>query len=220
MSRISCLCLLALMFVCQGCFDIIEQLTLKNDGSGNLEMVLNMSRSKTRLNSIMKMKTINGHKVPSKEEVKKEMAEFERKIQSTPGISNVSSSIDFENFIAVLKCDFRSVNALNEGIKKLNKSGEKAAINDMFNFDAAGGKYTRLNKFPMRSSYDKMSSADKEVFATASYTGITRFESEVAQSSNSQAKVAANKKAVMIKANALDVIRNKVSIENSIKIKR
>lgn len=220
MSRFCCVCLMVLMFACQGCFDLIEQLTVRDDGSGNLELVLNMSRSKTKINSMMKLKTVNGHKVPSKEEVKQEIAKLEKQIRATNGISNVSSSIDFDNFIAVLKCDFKSVAVLNEGIKKFNKPGEKPIVSDMFSYDATMGKFTRLNRFPMRSSYEKMSSADREVFATASYTGITRFESEIAQSSNGQAKVAANKRAVMLKANTLDIIREKVSIENTIKIKR
>jgi uncharacterized protein YeeX (DUF496 family) len=61
-----------------------------------------------------------------------------------------------------------------------------------------------------------MSNADKEIFSGASYTGIFRFQNEVAASSNSESKVAANKKAVMLKQNVLDIITNKKSIENKI----
>ena len=45
------------LFVClislTGCFEIVEQLFLKTDGSGDFQMVLNLSKSRTRLNSIM-----------------------------------------------------------------------------------------------------------------------------------------------------------------------
>jgi hypothetical protein len=50
-----------------------------------------MSKSKTRLNSIIKMKTINGHDVPSKEEIKSKTADIEKTISRTAGISNVKT---------------------------------------------------------------------------------------------------------------------------------
>ena len=63
-----------------------------------------------------------------------------------------------------------------------------------------------------------MSNADKEVFATANYTAIYKFESTVASASNKDAAISPGKKAVMLKLNALDIIMNKKSIENKINL--
>ena len=63
-----------------------------------------------------------------------------------------------------------------------------------------------------------MSNADKEIFATANYTGIFKFESDVATTANIESKTSANKKAVMLKLNVLDIITNKKSIENKINL--
>lgn len=208
------------MLLLQSCFEIIEQLDLKTDGSGKLQLVLNMSKSKTRLNSIMKMKTVNGHRVPDQDEIRRKLVDFEKDLKAAPGITNVKTSLDFENFIITLNCDFVNVNSLNTGIKKIaEKSKNKNPLQNSFDYDIAGKTFSRLNKFLIKDEYDKMSNADKEIFATANYTNIFRFDTEVISASNRDSKIAANKKAVMLKLNALDIISNKKSIENKIKLK-
>ncbi len=106
MKRIFPLLICGLSLTFQSCFDIIEEVSLKTDGSGNFKMVLNMSRSKTKINSIMKMKTVNGHDVPTKTEIKQKVADIESVVKKTTGISNVKTSLDFENYIASITCNF------------------------------------------------------------------------------------------------------------------
>ena len=220
MRKLFYLALLFSTLMLQSCFDIIEQLVMKADGSGNLQLVLNMSKSKTRLNAIMKMKTVNGHKVPDENETRQKVADLEKDIKATPGISNVKTVLDFENFIATFTCDFTSVNCLNAGIKNLaGKSKNKMPFENAFEYDPAGKTFSRLNHFPIKEEYDKMSNADKEIFATANYTNIFRFDTEVISASNKESRIAANKKAVMLKLNALDIVSSRKSIENKIKLK-
>lgn len=59
------LLLLPLLFLVS-CFDILDKVNVKADGSGEYSLILNASKSKTRLASISKMETINGKKVPKK----------------------------------------------------------------------------------------------------------------------------------------------------------
>ncbi|MEO8770504.1 MAG: hypothetical protein ABI402_10480 [Ferruginibacter sp.] len=220
MRKLFCLVLLSSTLMLQSCFEIIEQLVMKADGSGNLQLVLNMSKSKTRLNAIMKMKTANGHKVPDENEIRQKLADLEKDIKTTPGISNVKTVLDFENFIATLTCDFTNVNSLNTCTRNLaEKSKNKKPVENSFEYDIIGKTFTRINKFLVKDEYDKMSNADKEIFATANYTNIFRFDTEVISASNKDSKIAANKKAVMLKLNVLDIISNKKSIENKIKLK-
>ncbi len=168
----------------------------------------------------MKMKKVNGHKVPDKNEIIKKVADLEKEIKTTAGISNVKTSLDFENYTATLTCDFSNINSINAGIKKLaEKSKEASPVEKSFEYDIPNKTFSRLNKFLIKEEYEKMSNADKEIFATANYTSIFRFETEVTGTSNKDSKIAANKKAVMLKLNALDIISNKKSIENKIKLK-
>jgi hypothetical protein len=72
-----------------------------------------MSRSKTKINSIMKMKTVNGHDVPTKEDIQQKAAAVEKLIKKTNGISTVKTTIDFGNYIATITCNFANVASLN-----------------------------------------------------------------------------------------------------------
>ena len=212
------LLLLTILITFQSCFEIIEQVFLKADGSGDFQLVLNMSKSKTRLNSIIKMKNINGHDVPSKEEIKSKIADIEKTLGKTAGISNVRSTADFDNFIISISCNFNKVTQINNGVKNiyLKENPKGKASERVFEYDPTGNVFTRLNLFSFKDEYKKLSNADKEVFTTANYTSIFKFENSVAAASNKVTKISPSKKAVMLKLNALDIITEKRSIENKI----
>lgn len=219
MKKSAYILLFSCLILFQSCFEIIEQVFIKNDGSGNFQLVINLSKSKTRVNSIMKMKTVNGHDVPTKAEIAEKVAAIEKTIAGTTGISNVKTNLDFTNYIATLTCDFSKVAQLNTVVKNINdKEKGKQKIEKSFDLDAATNVFSRLNKFQFREDYNKMSNADKEIFSGANYTAIYKFEKPVSQVSNKDANVSPSKKAVMLKLNVLDIITNKKSIENKITI--
>ncbi len=210
------------LFLClisfTSCFEIIEQVFVKADGSGNFQLVLNLSKSKTKINSIRKMKTVNGHDVPSEQEIRKKIVEIERATAKTAGISNVKTSMDFDNYIATITCNFSKVNQLNGIIKSVSEMDNKKSkfIEKSYDYDATTNVFSRLNKVSLKKDYNKMSNADKEVFATANYTSIYKFENIVGIVANKDAKTSPSKKAVMLQQNVLDVITEKKSIENKI----
>jgi len=220
MRRILYLVSFSCLLLLQSCFEIIEQVFIKNDGSGNFQLVINLSKSKTKINSIMKMKTVNGHRVPDKTEINQEVAEIERTIKTTAGISNVKTTLDYDNYIATLTCDFTKVDDLNTGIKNIAvKKKSTKPMDKAYVYDMAGKAFSRFNTFLYKDDYQKMSNADKEIFATANYTSIFRFETEIATTTNKETKISPNKKAAMVKLNALDLISNKKTIDNKIKLK-
>ncbi len=218
MRIITWLILLTMLFTFQSCFEIIEQVFLKGDGSGDFQLVLNMSKSKTRLNSIIKMKTINGHDVPSKEEIKSKITDIEQTLNKTAGISNVKTATDFDNFIFSISCNFNKVTQINNAVKNiyLKENPKGKASERIYDYDAAGNVFSRLNLFSFQDAYKKLSNADKEIFTTANYTSIFKFENSVAAASNRETKVSPSKKAVMLKLNAMDIITGKRTIENKI----
>lgn len=208
------LCLIS----CTSCFEIIEQVFLKTNGSGNFQLVLNLSKSKTKINSILKMKTINGHNVPTEQEIKTKIADIEKATAKTTGISNVKTSMDFDNYIATITCNFNKVNQLNGIIKSVMEIENKKNkfIEKSYDYDQATNIFSRINKVSLKKDYNKMSNADKEIFATANYTAIYKFETTVSSVGNKDAKVSPSKKGVMLQQNVLDVITDKKSIENKI----
>lgn len=214
------LLLLSFAFSLQSCFDLVEQLNLHTDGSGDIEFIVNMSKSKTRVSSILAMKTINGRPVPTQKEIQEKVKEIETLLKNSSAISNVSSTIDWNNYIATLKCNFRSIEALNKAVKAVSVKQKMNAgdVSNSFMYNATDKIFTRVNNFSLKDEYNKLSNADKEIFNNAFFTSIIRFDQNVKSVSNPSSKTSADKKAVMLREKVMDIVTGKTSIENKINL--
>lgn len=213
--------LLFLLLSFTSCFELIEQVFVKKDGSGNMQFTLNLSKSKTKINSIRQMKTINGRDVPSENEIKQKIKELEKSVAKTAGITGVKTTMDFDNYIVTMTCNFTNANQLNGIVKSVAKTGtEVKYLEKSYNYDAANSTFERLNKISVKKDYNKLSNADKEVFATANYTAIYKFENTINSATNADAKISPSKKAIMLQYSVLDIIQNKKSIENKISLSK
>ncbi|NGM90182.1 hypothetical protein G5B35_23070, partial [Parapusillimonas sp. SGNA-6] len=103
-----------------GCFDVVEEVDINSNGSGRIKATVNLSKSKTKVASLMKLDKVDGIKIPSKTEIQKEADAIVRLLKQTSGISDVQSSLDFDNYIATLSCSFNDVKALNAFSKILS----------------------------------------------------------------------------------------------------
>lgn len=211
------LLLLPLLLV-TSCFDILDKVNVKADGSGEYTLILNASKSKTRLASISKMETINGKKVPKRTEIETKINEAAKIFKTTPGISNVKTSMDFDNYIIKLSCSFRKIENINTGLDQLkarNIIGKMVPTN-IYGQNPAKKVFTRNKISTFKSDYDKMSSADKEIFNDARYISVLQFENTVKSQSNNQYSLSPNRKAVKLEANVLDLILQKKQLQNNI----
>lgn len=211
------LLLLPLLFLVS-CFDILDKVNVKADGSGEYSLILNASKSKTRLASISKMETINGKKVPKKGEIEAKINEAARIFKSVPGISNVKTSMDFDNYIIKLSCNFKKIENINAGLDQLKAKNilGKMVPTQIYNHNSAKKIFTRNKINTFKSDYDKLSTADKEVFNNAKYTSVLQFENTVKSQSNNAYQLSPNKKAMKLEGNILDFILQKKQIQNNI----
>ena len=199
------------------CFDIIDKVNVKTDGTGEYTVILNASKSKTRLASISKMETINGKKVPKKPEIESKINESARIFKATPGISNVKTSVDFDNYIIKLSCNFKKIENINAGLQQLKaKNILGKMIPTQIYSQNLGKSFTRNKINTFKTDYDKMSTADKEVFNNAKYTSVLQFENAIKSQTNSSYLLSPNKKALKLEANVLDFILQKKQIQNTI----
>lgn len=107
------------IFLLTSCFDILDKVNIKADGSGDYTLILNASKSKTRLASLSKMETVNGKKVPKRPEIESKINQAAQIFKTTPGISNVKTSMDFDNYIIKLSCSFKKIENVNAGLEQL-----------------------------------------------------------------------------------------------------
>ncbi|MGC5746420.1 hypothetical protein [Chryseobacterium sp. NFX27] len=200
------------------CFDILDKVNVKADGTGEYTIILNASKSKTRLASISKMETINGKKVPKKGEIENKINEAARIFKATPGISNVKTSMDFDNYIIKLSCNFKKIENINAGLEQLKAKNilGKMVPTQIYSQNLQKKTLIRNKVNTFKADYDKMGKADKEIFNNARYTSVMQFENTVKSQTNSAYLLAPNKKAVKLEADILDLIFQKKQLQNTI----
>ena len=71
------------------CVEIIDDLSLNEDGSGTFKYNVNLSSSKVKINSILALDSLNGKRVPSISEISDRINEVTELLKTKEGISNV-----------------------------------------------------------------------------------------------------------------------------------
>lgn len=210
--------LLLPLLLLTSCFDILEKVNVKADGTGEYTVILNASKSKTRLASISKMETINGKKVPKRPEIEAKINEASRIFKATPGLSNVKTSMDFDNYIIKLSCNFRKIENINAGLEQLKAKNiiGKMVPTQIYSQNMAGKSFTRNKINTFKSDYDKMSRADKEIFNDARYISVLQFENAIKSQTNAVYSLSPNRKAVKLETPVLDLILQKKQLQNTI----
>lgn len=200
------------------CFEILDKVNLKADGSGEYSIILNASKSKTRIATISKMETINGKKVPKKSEIQSKVNQAAAVFKTVPGITNVKTSADFDNYIIKLSCNFQKIENINEGIERLKakKIINKLFPSQLYTNNLAAKTFTKNKINTYKSDYEKLSKADKEIFSTAKYTTILQFENTIKSQTNSAFRISPNKKALKLEGNILDFILQQKQLYNTI----
>ncbi|WP_342327382.1 hypothetical protein [Pedobacter sp. FW305-3-2-15-E-R2A2] len=211
--------LILLVGMFSSCFQIIEEINVAANGSGTVNLTVNLSASKTKVASIMLLDSVNGYKVPSKQKIHKEMDEVVAYLKNSPGISNVKKTVDLENYIASVSFAFKNISNINNVNQNvLKKMKIKAVNNSSYSYNPETNTFQRSYAHTKEAltEYNKLKSEVKNVFKEASYTSIYRFEKPVSTCSNPLAKVSKTKKAVMLNTGMLGLINGKTNISNKI----
>lgn len=169
----------------------------------------------------MLLDSINGYKVPSKTDIRSYLAEISTELKKIPGISDVSHTVDFDKFVATIRFSFNNVEDLNTIANKLFTEMKITSSNQSsYAYNKTNRTFNRTYVYEpeAKAEFDKLKDADKEVFNSATYTSIYRFDQSVVSQSNASAKLAASKKAVMMQTPILDLISGKKDITNQIKL--
>lgn len=198
------------------CFEFIHEVDLNSDGSGHLNVVLNFSRSQSKIDMLLLLDEVNGHDVPSTIEIAQKLKVFEDSARVTAGVSNVNSHFNQIDYILEFSCDFDNLNTLNERIYSLwkNSEPEKAEKISYYTFEHKKLKVNIGNSAV--KLFNGLSPADREVLIGADYTSILRFQETIQKQSNPSAKVIPNKKVLILQSKVLELIRKPQLFNNTV----
>ncbi|MEO5644322.1 MAG: hypothetical protein ABIQ40_17605 [Bacteroidia bacterium] len=210
------------LFLFTGCFEIVEDITLHKNGTGTFYYTINLSQSKNRLDGILKLDSSDGYRVPRRKEIDENILKAKQTLEKSPGITSVTTTSDWLNYIFTLKFDFNSVNNLNLAVETVSSelaSDHKRIPEAADNFAFTGKIFDRKSHYDAKMQSPKLTAQDKEILKDASYACIFRFDDLVSTNSNKDAKISKSGKSVMLKINMLQLANGQKTIVNKIILK-
>ena len=214
--------LFSVTFLLSSCIEIIDDIKLNLDGSGTFKYNINLSSSRSKVNSIIALDSLDGRKVPSLDEIKNKVNIFEELLNKQEGITNVQIDKDFNQFIFKVQCDFKSINYLQKGLKNvISQISSDPKINEA-KYNWLSSDSCQFNRMVPQVSTDQVSRIpqnDMELLKNGIYISITRFNNEIEKVSNGNSKLSKDKKAVMLKTSPYVLTKNKNALNNTITLK-
>jgi len=211
--------LFSFVFLLSSCVEIIDDISMNEDGSGIFKYSVNLSSSKVKINSILALDSLDGKKVPSVDDISLKLSRLVRNLETKEGISNVTFTHDYTNFIFKLSCEFSSVGKLQDAIKELviseNNGREIKGMNHSW-ITFEGNRLSRSIPQITINKARKINQDETNLLKQGKYTSITRFKTEIKQFDNEKARLSKNKKAVMVQTNPYALIHNPQLLDNTI----
>jgi len=204
------------LFLCTSCFEILEELSLNKDGTGHFNLTINLSQSKTKLNSILLLDSINGYKIPTKKKVTAQIYQLVNTLKKVDGVADIKNEIDFDDYIFNIEFDFKNIKTLNNVISLFSPKSNEKNTTKQFVFDQKENIFKRTHQYDLKKQFEKVKLKDRGVFKNASFVTIYKFQHEIKSSKNQNVRISKNKKAILLKVNIEDIIHNQKSIKNQI----
>jgi hypothetical protein len=213
---------IGLLFSFTSCIEIIDDLAINDDGSGTFKYTVNLSSSKVKLNSYLALDSLDGKRVPSLDEIKGYVDDVITSLKGQEGISNLTIESNYTDFIFKLKLDFNSVENLQAAIKAVAQENSKKRYLEELNHNWLDHTDKSLSRSIPKMNIEranKLSDEETKLLKEGTYTSITRFSKEVDHCDNTQAVLAKNKKAVMVRTDAYSLSQKNQLLDNVIYLK-
>jgi hypothetical protein len=219
MKHLFTLVILGLMLGMTSCLEIIDDLSLNEDGTGSFKYTVNLSSSKVKINSYLALDSLDGREVPSMEEITRQLDEVVTLLTGKEGISNVRFDSDYDNFIFKLNLDFASIAELESAIKTIVKEKNTGKRIEELDREWLSYSGSSLNRSIPQLHFQRSQRLKPDEIAKlkkGTYTSITRFDREVERFENASALLAKNKKAVMVRTDPYSLIQRTDLLDNAI----
>ncbi|MEM1321181.1 MAG: hypothetical protein AAGG75_13080 [Bacteroidota bacterium] len=211
------LALMGLLFT--GCFEIVEDIKMNDNGSGLAKVTVNMSESKDDLANYMSMEKMNGVKIPSQEEIERNLERLRKAFAEQPGISDVKIRSDFENFIFNFDCNFSNLTSFNKAINKVISKMDRSlgAPPALVHFSQSGGQFKRHFDYPMPfKKYEDMTFMERFLLESARFVSIYRFDRPIGKHTNDAAQLSGSKKSIKLESKLADLVKGTITLRNDI----
>jgi len=188
-------------FLLSGCFEWVEDVELHPDFSGKYKLTLNLSASKVKLSSMLALDSIKGRKVPTIEEIEKELAAFTELINDEEGISNAQMDADFDDYMFRFSLEFKYLEQVYPAmIRAASQLADTTflLVDDLPKWTVKRDEVLREHLTIHKEQLKKWQShEDVEELKKAKYTAILRLPYIINSVSPPNSRVSKNQKAML-----------------------
>ncbi|OIQ37796.1 MAG: hypothetical protein BM555_00230 [Crocinitomix sp. MedPE-SWsnd] len=212
--------LISITTLLSSCFEIIEDVSLNEDGSGTFKYIVNFSQSAPKVKSMLLMDEVEGVAVPTEAKMKSKFEKICLQTKKAKGISGVTYKSDFENYIFNYSCNFKKTSNLNAALDSIKTSlGDDSLGVNYFNYSVRSKKFKRRGDNLIENLRQKMSESQQLIFSGAKYTCLYRFFDEISNIKPEGSKLSANKKTSFKQVLMSEMIHDGHIIDQEIQLK-
>lgn len=193
------------------CFEITERIKHHDDQSGEYTLMVDFSKSWLKTKSAIWLEEVEGVKIPNEQEITQKLTDFKTKASKIEGISNITTKTDFDNYIFIIKLEYKNLKALNEVVNTLNNK------KNQIHFTANPKSFERIASYPIRENLLK-DEKKREDLEKANIISIYTFDRDVLNASNANCKISPNKKTVFLKQSMYSVLKKSSLMNNTIQL--
>lgn len=207
------------VFLFTNCFELREEVNVKDDGTGDLKLVVNLSESKENVRNYLGMGEANGVQIPKEDNIEKILNHITVVVKGVDGLSNVETNSDYTDFVFTLNANFDNLESVNEAVTKVSKQLSYLLVPPLEtkNFSYSGDKFTRHFDYPISAEdYKDIPSMQRFVMESARAVSIYRFGKSIRDYSNEKAMLSPSGKAIKLEAKISELASGTATLENQI----
>jgi hypothetical protein len=200
---------LLLCLLLSGCFQITEIIKHKSDNSGSYSLIIDFSKSWVKTRAAILLGDVDGVSIPSEEEIQSKLTKFKTEADKIKGVTHISTSTDFKNYIFKLNFSYDSIETLNKVLNSFDKK------NNLAHCKMENGKFIRNTAYPFPKNLTK-NDEKKEALQEANITTIYTFDKDISDIENTNSKLSKSKKTVVLKQSVWNALQHKNIMNNKI----
>lgn len=192
-----------------GCFDIIEEIWVKKDGSGAYSYTINMGEAKSMIEMFKSMAPDStgageDNSMGQMDDISKGFTTVIGKLKEVKGITGAAEIKDTVNYVFGVKFNYADMAALNEATRIV--AGKEAV--DKPSFISEKKKFIFTDAFETKSDLTKALLGEEEhnedmemaknMFSETRLRKIYHFERQVKKASNKASQISSDKKSVTL----------------------
>ena len=225
---LSCFCVLTSCLY--SCFEIKENIHIRENGSGSYSFLMDLSQMKPLFtmsrdfqrsmnDTTMRVKKTSAIPPNPLLQMKTKFESLQPMLESVAGISDYETICDTNTYIIGAKYSFATIESLNNSINILRNSSGNAGVLEMTHYTYDHKRFEKINdisKANITGSTTKNDSLTNELFKGARYTLTCTFEKKIKDVSNPLYFISADGKTLLYSGSLLDIMNQKTNIGNAV----